>query len=140
MRWSHEYLNVLNQFTKWHSTNKDYKIGDIVCLRDGPTAPTRWPLARITNVYLGEDGKVHVVTVKTAKGIYKRPIEKALSSRRNLEGKNCWVLASGMMMSVYEDVQLNCLNSIQECDCCPMDKNFDYLKSLEVVLCILDLY
>ena len=78
MRWSHEYLNILNQFTKWHSPNKDYKIGDIVCLRDGPTAPTRWPLVRIVNVYPGEDGKVRVVTVKTAKGIYKSPVVKVI--------------------------------------------------------------
>ena len=60
-RWSREYLNILNQFTKWHSTNKDYQIGDIVCLRDEPTAPTRWPLARIINVHPGEDGKVRVM-------------------------------------------------------------------------------
>ena len=26
MRWLHEYLNTLNQFTKCHSTNKDYKL------------------------------------------------------------------------------------------------------------------
>ena len=74
MPWSHEYLNDLNQFTKWQSTYKDYQIGDIVCLRNEPPIPTRWPLVRIINVYPGEDGKVRVVTVKTAKGMYKSPV------------------------------------------------------------------
>ena len=77
-RWSQEYLRILNQFSRWHSTNKDYRIGDIVCLRDEPTAPTRWPLARVVDVHPGEDGKVRVVTVKTAKGIYKRPVVKVI--------------------------------------------------------------
>ena len=39
-------------------------------------APTKWPLAKIIEVHPGKDGKVRVVTVKTAKGIYKRPVVK----------------------------------------------------------------
>ena len=74
MPWSHEYLNALYQFTKWKSTYKDYQICDIVCLRNESPVPKRWPLARIINVYPCEDGKVCVVTVKTDKGIYKRPM------------------------------------------------------------------
>ena len=37
-------------------------------------APTKWPLARIVEVHPRKDGKVHMATVKTAKGRYKRPI------------------------------------------------------------------
>ena len=33
-------------------------------------------LARIIQVHPGKDGKVRVVTVKTAKGIYRRPVIK----------------------------------------------------------------
>ena len=39
-------------------------------------APTKWPLAKIIEVHPGKDGKVRVVTVKTAKGIYRRPVVK----------------------------------------------------------------
>ena len=75
-----------------------------MCLRDEPTAPTRWPLARIVNVYPGEDGKVRVVTVKLAKGYIKgRGEGNSLCSRRKLE-KNHAVLAGRMLTSVYEDV------------------------------------
>ena len=38
--------------------------------------PTKWPLARVTAVDPGVDGKVRMVTVQTKKGTYKRPITK----------------------------------------------------------------
>ena len=44
-----------------------------MCLRKEPTAPTTWPLAKVIKVHLGQDGKVPVVTVRTAKGNYVRP-------------------------------------------------------------------
>ena len=37
---------------------------------------TRWPLARITEIHPGEDYIVRVVTLKTAKGTFTRPITK----------------------------------------------------------------
>ena len=75
-RWSHEYLNILSRFSKWHTETRDYQVGDIVCLREEPMAPTRWPLARIIKVHPGQDGKVRVVTVRTSKGVYNRPVVK----------------------------------------------------------------
>ena len=69
-RWSREYLSILSRFSKWHALARDYQVGDIVCLRQKPMAPTRWPLARIMKVYLGQDGGVRVVTVRTSKGVY----------------------------------------------------------------------
>ena len=75
-RWSHEYLTILSRFSKWHTETRDYQVGDIVCLREEPMAPTRWPLARIIKVHPGQDGKVRVVTVRTSKGVYNRPVVK----------------------------------------------------------------
>ena len=75
-RWSREYLDILGRFSKWHEETNNYQVGDIVCLREEPTAPTKWPLARIIRVYPGPDGKVRVVTVKTSKGVYNRPVVK----------------------------------------------------------------
>ena len=71
-------MNILSRFSKWHTTNSDLKVGDIVCLREETTAPTRWPLARVVKIHLGEDGRVRVITVRTGKGIYKRPIVKVV--------------------------------------------------------------
>ena len=75
-RWSKEYLETLWKFHKWHTPSRDLQTGDIVCLRDEPLAPTKWPLARVAKTHPGNDGKVRVVTVETAKGRYTRPITK----------------------------------------------------------------
>ena len=52
------------------------QVGDAVILRELNTAPLHWPTAIITEIHPGPDGKVRVVTVKTAKGTFKRPISK----------------------------------------------------------------
>ena len=77
-RWSKEYLETLWKFHKWHTPSRDLQIGDIVCLRDEPLAPTKWPLARVVKTHPGNDGKVRVVTVSTTKGRYTRPITKVV--------------------------------------------------------------
>ncbi len=51
-------------------------MGDVVILREDNLIPTKWPLARVVQVYPGRDDLVRVVSVKTAQGIYKRPVTK----------------------------------------------------------------
>ena len=75
-RWSTEYLTQLQKFAKWHTPSRNLNIGDVVCLRGDPTAPTNWTLARVIDIYPGADGMVRVATVKTSKGTYKRPVTK----------------------------------------------------------------
>ena len=75
-RWSQEYLPTLIRLLKWKYPAQNLQVGNIVCLRDQPTIPTKWPLARITEVHPGRDGNVREVTVRTPKGSYKRPIVK----------------------------------------------------------------
>ena len=45
-------------------------------MREATLVPTHWPIARVTKVYPGGDGLVHVVTVKTNAGTYTRPVSK----------------------------------------------------------------
>ena len=75
-RWSDEYLTSLNKFNKWHYPTRNFQVGDVVVLREDTLAPTKWPLARVTQVHCGRDGLVRVVTIKTPKGTYKRPVTK----------------------------------------------------------------
>ena len=75
-RWSTEYICHLQKFSKWHKPSRNLCPGDVVCLREEPTTPSKWPLARIEEVHTGPDGKVRVVTVRTSKGAYKRPVTK----------------------------------------------------------------
>lgn len=75
-RWSKEYVDTLWKMSKWQTPSRNLRVGDIVCLRDEPTAPTRWPLARVVEIHPGKDGKVRVATVETVKGRYTRPVVK----------------------------------------------------------------
>ena len=75
-RWSVEYIMSLTKYTKWTDQKDNISIGDIVILRDEVLFPTYWPLARVINVHPGKDNLIRVVTLKTSKGIYKRPVTK----------------------------------------------------------------
>lgn len=76
-RWSHEYLQQLQQRTKWqYSKGLQPTVGDMVMLRESDTAPMQWLIGRIEEVYPGTDGTNRVVSVRTNKGTYKRLITK----------------------------------------------------------------
>ena len=66
----------MNRLSKWQNPIEDLQVGDIVCLQDEPTAPTKWPIACVVEVNLGQDKSVRIVTVLRARGTYKRPVVK----------------------------------------------------------------
>lgn len=75
--WASEYLCRLQQRYKWKSQEENLKIGDLVIIKEDNINPSRWPLARITEVQPGKDGIVRVVTVQSkARQQMKRPITK----------------------------------------------------------------
>jgi hypothetical protein len=57
-------------------SSPNVQLHDAVMLREDNTAPLHWPTAIVTDVHPGPDGRIRVVTVKTSKGIFKRPIAK----------------------------------------------------------------
>ena len=75
-RWSSEYLSALQKFAKWHHSSKNISVGDVVVLREDGMTPTKWPIARVVGTHEGGDGIVRVVKVKTATGVYTRPVTK----------------------------------------------------------------
>jgi len=75
-RWSTDYLIELQQRQRWHRSSPNLQPGDAVILKEDNTAPLHWPTAIITEVHPGPDGNTRVVTIKTPKGTYKRPIAK----------------------------------------------------------------
>lgn len=75
-RWSADYLNSLRRASKWHRSSTNLRVDDVVILREDSTIPAKWPLARVVTTHAGNDGIVRVVTVKTSKGIYRRPVAK----------------------------------------------------------------
>ena len=61
------------RFNKWRQPTRN--IQPVVIREDSPIA-TKWPLARTVEVYPGKDKLVRVALVKTANGVYTRPVNK----------------------------------------------------------------
>ncbi|XP_055632434.1 uncharacterized protein LOC129772927 [Toxorhynchites rutilus septentrionalis] len=74
-RWSQEYITGLQQSTK-NLHQSIIRIGSIVILREDNVPPLQWPLARIVDLHPGADGVVRVVTIRTTRGTYKRPVNR----------------------------------------------------------------
>lgn len=75
-RWSTEYLNELQQRQKWNKQQPNLKIGNMVIIKEDNLPVMKWPLGRIMQIHTGDDGIVRVVEVKTAHGLFKRPIHR----------------------------------------------------------------
>lgn len=74
--WQHEYLQELQKDTRCYTLNEEILPGKLVIVVDEQQPTTRWPLARIVEVHQGNDNITRVVSLRTAKGIIKRPIVK----------------------------------------------------------------
>lgn len=74
-RWHQEYMRcALQKMKKWTKLTSNVKVGQLVLLRDEATSPSVWPLGRIEEVHQGCDNLVRVVSVRTMKGVVKKPI------------------------------------------------------------------
>ena len=71
-----EYIPALQIRSKWNQKQRNLRIGDIVLVADDNVPRNVWPLARIVNVFPGQDGLVRSVEVRAKGTTYKRPITK----------------------------------------------------------------
>lgn len=69
-------MNQLQARTKRWKPAVPVEPGKLVVVKDENVPPIRWKMGRIVAVHPGEDDVVRVVTVKTATGEFKRPVEK----------------------------------------------------------------
>ncbi|XP_055714223.1 uncharacterized protein LOC129808468 [Phlebotomus papatasi] len=75
-RWKLEYLTALQRRTKWFTELPNITPGDIVVVYEDNAPSMRWPLGRIVATHPGHDGRVRVVTIRTANSIFKRSVTK----------------------------------------------------------------
>ncbi|XP_054713628.1 uncharacterized protein LOC129223088 [Uloborus diversus] len=75
-RWHLEYLNQLQQRTKWKKPRRNLRVNDMVLVKEDNLPPLQWSLGRVVQVFPGDDGAVRVVDVKTQRGQFRRPITK----------------------------------------------------------------
>lgn len=74
-KWSRDYLNTLQQRSKWRQMKNNLKIDDVVLVIEDNIPPTQWPLAVITALHPNKDGLVRKVTVRMRTGDYKKLLD-----------------------------------------------------------------
>ncbi|GBM94657.1 hypothetical protein AVEN_185626-1 [Araneus ventricosus] len=75
-RWHRDYLNHLQQRSKWQFEKNALKIGSLVLLKEDNLPPCKWVIGRVKDVIPGSDGKIRVASVQTQSGLYRRGISK----------------------------------------------------------------
>jgi len=75
-RWSKEYLPTLQERVKWTKACCCLATGNLAVIADDNIHRGKWPLGRVTEVFMGKDGNVRSAKVKTAPTILTRPITK----------------------------------------------------------------
>ncbi|XP_076298363.1 uncharacterized protein LOC143217706 [Lasioglossum baleicum] len=98
-RWSFEYLQTLQQRTKWTKEQPNLKPGDLCLILNEATPPTRWPLGRVEQVHAGADGLVRVVTVRTATS-YEFVEHRTICERWHGRGSTISMVAKWLLLLV----------------------------------------
>jgi hypothetical protein len=68
VRWMRKYVTLLQTQEKWQCLVPNLKVGELVYAVDDMNPRTSWPLARIEQVFPGEDGLVRRVQVRMPLG------------------------------------------------------------------------
>jgi len=77
-RWKKEYLMGLQNRQKWVGEKRNFRINDIVLVKDENLPRNQWPLARVVKVFVSRDNLVRRVQllIPTSKSELQRPIHK----------------------------------------------------------------
>ncbi|XP_025997196.2 uncharacterized protein LOC105199694 [Solenopsis invicta] len=88
-RWSHEYLHSLQERTKWKCDKGTQLMpNQVVLIKQSNLPPLQWAIGRVQEVHPGSDKVARTATIKTAKGVFVRPLPRLailpLESERRL--------------------------------------------------------
>ena len=72
------YLQSMTARSKWKRPTHNYKVGDIVLLKDELLFNHNWPLARITKIYAGDDGLTRTVDLFCQGKIFRRATNRLI--------------------------------------------------------------
>ena len=83
VRWRKEFLQQLQQRSKWQSSTRSLSVGDVVLVK-ADAARNEWPLGRVCEIFPDEDGNVRKVEIRLAnRDIVLRPISKVVLLLKN---------------------------------------------------------
>ncbi|XP_068704813.1 uncharacterized protein [Montipora foliosa] len=77
-RWRREYVQCLQQRSKWNRPRRNFDKGDLVLIVDDRVERNHWPLARIVHTYPDEEGYVRSVKFTTGATFLDRPVDKLI--------------------------------------------------------------
>ncbi|XP_070854994.1 uncharacterized protein [Drosophila suzukii] len=75
-RWVREYVPDLARRGKWYAKQPPLTIGSVVLIVDENLPRNTLPKGIVTDVVLAKDQQVRSATIKTAHGIFRRPVTK----------------------------------------------------------------
>ena len=81
-RWIREYLPAIQRRPKWVKSQRHVRPGNLVLMAEGNVVRNRWPLGCVVEVFTGRDGGVRSARIKTADGVFHRPITRYASWRK----------------------------------------------------------
>jgi len=108
-RWSSDYLQSLQQRQCWQRTSPNLQPDDLVLLREDNAAHLHWPTAVITDIHTGKNGIVRVVTIRTPKGVLKRPIIKICTLPHVNSELGCHCFGGGSNVTLRANLIITCL-------------------------------
>ena len=75
-RWVKEYLAILQERPKWLKQRLNFKVGDLVIMKDRHIPRGQWPKALAVETLPDSDGVVRQVFVRSADGVFRSDIQK----------------------------------------------------------------
>lgn len=75
-KWKTEYLTRLQQRPKWLTIKEEFKIGEVVLIKEDHLPPGKWALGRIVDKYPGSDNICRVYSLKCCGKLIKRSISR----------------------------------------------------------------
>ena len=75
IKWWKEYLQRLQQRTKWQLKKRNFNVGDVVLMKDSKFR-NDWQLGRVVSVVSDDKQVVRSCLLRTQRGLFKKPIHK----------------------------------------------------------------
>lgn len=81
-RWQNEYIHLLQHRKKWTGSKDNFRVGDVVLLRDKEAHRNNWSMGVINRTFLDSDDKVRKLELRVSKGgqliHYVRPVTEVV--------------------------------------------------------------
>ncbi|XP_052431710.1 uncharacterized protein LOC127972320 [Carassius gibelio] len=75
-RWTHEYLPILQERSKWSKLKRNFETGDVVLVVDSSSPRNSWIMGRVIQTIPDSSGTVRRVKLKTKTNVLERPVNK----------------------------------------------------------------